>query len=100
MPGALLNALAVCMCQEVGEPPALALEDIAALSAKFQSKYEALEPKRASDEQLLRRAAASGQSQDLQDLRREAAAIYRQGQRAILLEALEEMRTMTDQVGA
>ena len=47
-----------------------------------------------------RRAAASGQSQDLHDLRREAAAIYRQGQRAILLEALEEMRAMTDQVGA
>ena len=45
-----------------GETPALALEDIAALSAKFQSKYEALEPKRASDEQLLRRAATSGQS--------------------------------------
>ena len=50
------------MCQEVGEPPALPLEDIAALSAKFQSKYEAFEPKRASDEQLLRRAATSGQS--------------------------------------
>ena len=105
IPGELLSALGVCMVESPGEELQLTLDEIEGLQEKLQSKLAALRPREEGDGGLLdvtgghdaggRAVLGSGCSEDVMtSQRRRAAAIYRDGQRRILREAILELEEL------
>jgi hypothetical protein len=109
VPGELLSALGVCMVEAPGEELQLTLDEIEGLKKKLESKLDALKSRRAADSDLVGRCSGGGArrgggSEDQIDAvafqRRRAAAIYRDGQRRVLQEAIQELEDLLDQEGA
>ena len=105
IPGELLSALGVCMVESPGEELQLTLDEIEGLQQKLQSKLAALQPREEADGELLdvtgggdvggREVLGSSGSEDVMtSQRRRAAAIYRDGQRRVLREAILELEEL------
>jgi len=107
VPGELLSALGICMVEAPGEDLQLTLDEIEGLKNKLESKLDALKPRSAADSNLVGRCggggARGGGSEDQIDAvafqRRRAAAIYRDGQRRVLQEAIQELEDLLVQEG-
>jgi len=105
VPGELLSALAVCMVEAPGEELQLTLDEVEGLKKKLESKLDALKPRSAADSKLVGRCggggAREGGSEDRAGAvavqRRRAAAIYRDGQRRVLQEAIQELEGLLDE---
>ena len=105
VPGELLSALGVCMVEAPGEELQLTLDEVEGLKKKLESKLDALKPRSAADSKLVGRCsgggARGGGSEDRAGAvavqRRRAAAIYRDGQRRVLQEAIQELEGLLDE---
>ena len=86
-------------------PQSVTLDEVEGLKKKLESKLDALKPRSAADSKLVGRCggggAREGGSEDRAGAvavqRRRAAAIYRDGQRRVLQEAIQELEGLLDE---